>query len=223
VGAVLLVAGSASGQSVTTAGREAPAPALTGALEQSRSAQPEPSSPWSFAASVYAYLPVEDPAYLQPSLTADNEVVHLEGRYNYEDRATASAWIGYGFHGGTDLAWELGPMLGGVFGRTNGIAPGYRGSLSFWKLELYSEGELLVAFDADESFFYDWSELALAPAEWARFGIMVQRTRAYATERDLQRGLLAGASYSNASLTLYLLNPDDEAPLIIVSARASFD
>ena len=32
-------------------------------------------------------------------------------------------------------------MLGGVFGETTGVAPGYKGSLSWWKLELYSEGE----------------------------------------------------------------------------------
>ena len=32
-------------------------------------------------------------------------------------------------------------MIGGVFGDTTGIAPGYKGSLSWWKLELYSEGE----------------------------------------------------------------------------------
>jgi hypothetical protein len=29
-------------------------------------------------------------------------------------------------------------MLGGVFGDTTGIAPGYKGSLNWWKLELYS-------------------------------------------------------------------------------------
>ena len=32
-------------------------------------------------------------------------------------------------------------MIGGVFGDTTGVAPGYKGSLSWWKLELYSEGE----------------------------------------------------------------------------------
>ena len=41
-------------------------------------------------------------------------------------------------------------MLGGVFGDTTGIAPGYKGSLSWWKLELYSEGEYV--FDAGEHF-----------------------------------------------------------------------
>jgi hypothetical protein len=38
-------------------------------------------------------------------------------------------------------------MLGGVFGKTNGIAPGYSGTLDWWKLRLYSEGEYV--FDAE--------------------------------------------------------------------------
>ena len=33
--------------------------------------------------------------------------------------------------GGEKLAWEFTPMLGGVFGVTTGIAPGYKGSLSW--------------------------------------------------------------------------------------------
>ena len=89
-------------------------------------------------------------------------------------------------------------MLGGVFGDTTGIAPGYKGSLGWWKLELYSEGEYV--FDtgsSSDSFFYNWSELTLAPVEWFRFGMVTQRTRVYKTDRDIQRGLLAGFSFKN--------------------------
>ena len=47
-------------------------------------------------------------------------------------------------------------MLGGVFGNTTGIAPGYKGSLSWWKLELYSEGEYVFdTGDSSDSFFYE--------------------------------------------------------------------
>ena len=61
-------------------------------------------------------------------------------------------------------------MLGGVFGNTTGIAPGYKGSLSWWKLELYSEGEYVFdTGDSSESFFYNWSELTLAPVGLAAF------------------------------------------------------
>ena len=99
---------------------------------------------WSFSASVYTYLVPDSRDYVQPTITADRGWLHLEARYNYEDLDTGSAWVGYNFSGGEKLAWEFTPMLGGVFGDTTGIAPGYKGSLSWWKLELYSEGEYVV-------------------------------------------------------------------------------
>jgi hypothetical protein len=114
--------------------------------------------------------------YLQPTFTADRGWLHLEARYNYESLDTGSAWLGYNFSGGETLAWEFTPMIGGVFGDTHGIAPGYKGSLSWRKLELYSEGEYV--FDTAiprDSFFYNWSELTLAPVSgsgsaWSRSG-----------------------------------------------------
>ena len=55
-------------------------------------------------------------------------------------------------------------MLGGVFGNTTGVAPGYKGSLSWWKLELYSEGEYVIDAGARSgNFFYNWSELTSRP------------------------------------------------------------
>ena len=148
---------------------------------------------WSFSASVYTYIVPDDRDYVQPTFTADRGWLHLEARYNYEALETGSAWVGYNFSGGEKLAWEFTPMLGGVFGDTTGIAPGYKGSLSWWKLELYSEGEYVFdTGDSSDSFFYNWSELTLAPVDWFRFGLVTQRTRVYQTDRDIQRGLLVG-------------------------------
>ena len=120
---------------------------------------------WSFSASAYTYFVPDDREYVQPTFTADRNWLHLEARYNYEALDTGSAWVGYNFSGGETLAWEFTPIIGGVFGDTTGIAPGYKGSLSWLKLELYSEGEYV--FDTgstSDSFFYNWSELTLAPA-----------------------------------------------------------
>src|SRR4051812_23027036 len=93
----------------------------------------EPSDKkWAFSLSAYAYVVPDDDDYIQPTITADRDWLHLEARYNYEDLNTASGWIGYNFAGGNKLAWEFTPMLGGVVGDTNGVAPGYKGSLSWW-------------------------------------------------------------------------------------------
>ena len=178
---------------------------------------------WSFGAQAYTYFVPDSRDYVQPTVTADRSHLHLEVRYNYEALETASLWAGYNLSGGDELAWEFTPIFGVVFGSTTGIAPGYKGSLSWRKLELYSEGEYL--FDADnssDSFFYNWSELALAPVEQFRLGFVAQRTRAYETELDIQRGLFAGFTWKQLSLTTYVFNPDQAKPTTVVAFGASF-
>jgi hypothetical protein len=178
---------------------------------------------WSFSASAYAYFVPDSREYVQPTFAADRDWLHLEARYNYEDLETGSAWVGYNFGGGEKLAWEFTPMLGGVFGNTTGIAPGYKGSLSWWKLELCSEGEYVVdPGDVSGSFFYNWSELTLAPVDWFRFGLVTQRTRAYETDREIQRGLLVGFAYKQVDLTTYLFNLDESKPTIVVALSVDF-
>jgi len=120
-------------------------PALTGESDEKA---------WSFSASAYTYFVPDDRDYVQPTLTADRGWLHLEARYNYEALDTSSVWVGYNFNVGEKLNLELTPMLGGVFGTTDGIAPGYKGTLSWWKIGLYSEGEYLFSTgDSSENFF----------------------------------------------------------------------
>ena len=178
---------------------------------------------WSFSASANIYFVPDDREYVQPTLTADRGWLHLEARYNYEALDTGSVWVGYNFSGGAKVAWELTPMLGGVFGDTTGIAPGYKGSLSWSKLELYSEGEYVVdTGSTSDSFFYNWSELTLAPVERFRFGLVTQRTRLYKADRDIQRGVLAGVSFERGSLTGYVLNPDEDRPTFVLAVVVTF-
>jgi hypothetical protein len=193
-------------------------PALTNAP-----AAESAEKPWSFAASLYTYFVPDSREYVQPTFTADRDWLHLEARYNYEDLETGSVWLGCNFSGGDKLAWEFTPMLGGVFGNTTGIAPGYKGSLSWWKLELYSEGEYVIdTGDSSGSFFYNWSELTLAPVDWFRFGLVTQRTRAYESDRDIQRGLLLGFSWKQADLSTSLFNFDDDDPTVVLSLGFTF-
>ena len=197
-------------------------PALVFA-QASTNAPPEDDPAWEFSASAYTYFVPEDGNYAQPTFTADRDWLHLEARYNYEALDTGSAWIGYNFSGGETVTWELTPMFGAVFGATDGIAPGYKASLGWRKLELYSEGEYVVdTGDSSDSFFYNWSELTLAPVESFRFGLVTQRTRAYQTDRDIQRGLLAGFSFRRLDVTGYVFNPDDEKPTFVLAVAVTF-
>lgn len=183
----------------------------------------EDAEKWSFSASVYGYLVPDSRDYLQPTITADRGWLHLEARYNYEDIDTGSAWVGYNLGGGEKLAWEFTPMLGGVFGNSTGIAPGYKGALSWWKLELSTEGEYVIdTGDSSDSFFFTWSELSLAPVEWFRFGLVVQRTKLFATDFDIQRGFLVGFSYKKVDFTTYVFNPDGSRPTFVLGVGLEF-
>ena len=197
---------------------------LTGARAAAQApAPPPPARAWTFGASAYTYFLPDEPNYVQPSVTADRGRLHLEARFNYEARDTGSVWGGVNLSGGDVVSWTLTPMLGGVFGDTTGIAPGYRGSIAWRALEFVSEGEAM--FDADDSadsFFYNWSELTLAPVDWLRFGLVTQRTRAYQADRVVQRGLLVGTSIRRLDVTAYLFNPDDSKPIVVLSFAASF-
>ena len=182
-----------------------------------------PAKAWSFFASAYIYFVPDASDYVQPSLTADHDRLHLEARYNYEAQKTGSAWVGWNFSGGDTLEWELTPMIGGVFGDVDGVAPGYKGSISWRKIGLYSESEFVFdAADTENNFFYNWSELTYSVTDAFRAGLVVQRTRAYHTDRDVQRGLILGYSYRRAEFTFCLFNPDEDKPAGALSVGFHF-
>ena len=203
----------ASGQTITNATTSTNAPsAITD--------QPEKS--WSSSVSVYTYFVPDDRDYVQPTITADRDWLHLEARYNYEALDTSSLWIGYNFDVGDKLELEITPMLGGVFGTTAGVAPGYKGTLGWWKIELYSEGEYMFnTGDSSENFFYNWSELTVSPLDWFRLGLVTQRTHLYQTDREIQRGFLVGFSFKHLDFTTYVFNPDDK-PLVVLGMGVNF-
>jgi hypothetical protein len=90
-------------------------------------------------------------------------------------------------------------------------------------LQLYSETEFVVdAGNSDDSFLYTWSELEVAPADWCRFGLVVQRTKVYETEFDIQRGFFAGVSHKSLDVTAYVFNPDAERPTVVVTVGVGF-
>jgi hypothetical protein len=216
IGVILAGCNALAQETTTTTGSTATnmPPALTKEADEKA---------WSFSAFAYTYIVPDSHDYVQPTITADRGWLHLEARYNYEALDTGSAWVGCNFSGGEKLAWEFTPMLGGVFGDTTGIAPGYKGSLSWWKLELYSEGEYVFdTGDSSDSYFYTWSELTLSPVDWLRFGLAVQRTRAYQTDLDVQRGFLAGLSWKTLDFTTYVFNPDQSQPTVVLALGVSF-
>jgi len=198
---------------------------LLGQTTSSTPASPTESSPdqWAYSLNISGYLVPHDRSYASPTFAADRGRVHLGARYNYEDKETGSLWVGYNFSAGDKLAFELTPMIGGVFGNTTGVASGYQASVAWKRLELSTEGEYV--FDTQDStgnFFYSWMELSYAPLEWCRAGLVAQRTKAYHTDLEIQRGLLIGFSHNRIDFTTYILNAGWTDPTVILSLGFRF-
>jgi hypothetical protein len=183
----------------------------------------ESEKTWSFTLSAYTYIVPDSREYVQPIVTADRGHLHLEARYNYEDLNTGSLWVGYNLSAGDKVSFEFTPMLGGVFGNTTGVAPGWRLGISWWKLELYSESEYVFdTGDSSNNFFYNWSELTLAPLDWFRFGLAIQRSRLYETDVDVESGLLLGVSVKRLDLTAIVFGLDQDRQTLVFAAAFNF-
>jgi len=172
----------------------------------------EPEKAWAFSLSAYAYdVPAGEDDFVNPGCTADRGRLHLEARYNYESIGAASLWGGANFSVGKSWVFDSTVMVGGVFGDIEGIAPGFRLSLTHDWLEITSEAEYYIDnHDHEENYFYTWSEIAGYPLEWLRFGLAVQRTRAYDTDLDIQRGPFVGLTYKSFDVAAYVFNPGSD-------------
>lgn len=119
--------------------------------------------------------------------------MHLEGRFNYENFDTGSLFLGYNFSVGETVTFDATPMIGGIFGDTDGIAPGYEITLGYKWLELYAEGEFVLDLnDSDDNYFYSWSELTVSPADWIYGGRAAQRTKLRDEDSEVQLGPMLG-------------------------------
>jgi hypothetical protein len=172
---------------------------------------------WSHNLGAWFYI-WEDDFIFSPLYTVDKGWLHLEARYNYEDMNTFSAWFGYNFSGGNKFHYTITPMIGGIVGNTNGIAPGLELDFQFYGFEFSSQSEYVLDFNDKENFyFYNWTDFTYSPIEWLWFGLSLQRTRLYQTNLELQPGILLGGGYRWFGLTGYLFNLGFDDPYLALS------
>lgn len=200
---------------------------LIGFASLKLSAQEKPidstNSHWSFSAWAEMFIIPNEKDFFNPTFYARHNTLHLEGRYNYEDRNTASLWAGRRFKFGKTVEFVLVPMGGIVFGHTNGIAPGLETEIIYKKLDFYSESEYLFDFKTKENnFFYMYSELAIRPIRPIRVGLMAQRTRLFESELELQRGLFAEYYFGRCRAGFFYFSPFSSDHFEIVSFSVDF-
>lgn len=189
---------------------------------QAQESSPSSGKTWEFNADANFYF-FKDDFFVLPVFKADKNKLHLEARYNYEDMQTFSGWVGYNFNGGDKFSYVITPLLGGVIGLTNGIAPGMEVTLSYKSIELYSEMENVFDLNENENdFFYNWSDFTYAPKDWLWVGLSGQRTRLYQTDLEIQRGILLGAGRNQWEINTYLYNLGFDDPFFILTVSASF-
>lgn len=179
--------------------------------------------PWTISTTIDGYIPPDQDGYVSPIVGADHGWLHLEARYNYEDLRTGSVWFGYSFSTGKQLVLNLTMMVGGVFGRTTGIAPGCEASLSYWRVKLYIPNEYVFdRTDSHGNFYYSAPELTYSPKDWLRVGLAAQRTKALQTKLDVHRGFLLGFSHQHAEFTTYVYNTGWTTPTVVLEVSGSF-
>ena len=180
-----------------------------------RASRPEKPA-WEFGLTAYPTIVRDGENYTSVIGVADRGPWHLEARYNYESIGARSAFVGWTFSGGEDFTWELTPLLGGVWGTTRGFVPGLEASLAWGSVDLYVEGEYVrSSVDLDESYLYAWTELGYSPFEWLRIGIAGQRTNAYGSDREIQRGPFAQFTWRRVTVGGYWFNPGSSDQIFV--------
>jgi hypothetical protein len=180
-------------------------------------------NPWAFNLTTDGYIIPNATDYADPVFSANRSWLHLEARYNYENLRTGSLWLGYNFAAGKKLALNVTPMIGGVFGRTTGIGPGCEASLSYKQVQLSISNEYV--FDTTHKsgdFYYTWPEFTYSPINWFRVGLMAERTRAFQTSLEVQRGFLAGISRKKWESTIYIFNAGFTDPTVVLELGLNF-
>lgn len=172
---------------------------------------------WEISSDLNLYF-FSDDFIVLPVVKADKGKLHVEGRYNYEDIETFSAWAGINFSGGEKFEFVFTPMVGGIAGLSKGMAPGLEITLNYQGFEFYSESEYFIEAESEENnFYYNWTDISYAPNDRFWFGISGQRTKLYQTELDIQRGFLMGTSLKNFEMSAYFFNIGFDEPFFITA------
>lgn len=178
---------------------------------------------WALEPSLLTILYTDTIALWNPAFTADHGNLHLEARYQWEDWRTASVWAGRWFSFGDAFHVDVAPMVGGVFGNTNGVAPGMLVEAEWKRLSFYSSSEYLIdAEDQANNFTYTWNEVAV-DLDHLLVGVVTQRTRTFDTELDLQRGLLLMREQGALTFGMYLFNIGWTDPTVAFTLSYGFE
>jgi hypothetical protein len=178
---------------------------------------------WSFGASFSWYFLRDQADFGVVTATADHGPIHLEARYNYEAKRTASTFVGWNFEFGETVTFGITPIVGCMFGEAGGPILGLEVAVGWGPLSFSSQGEWVTDVQGDTGgFIYIWSELDVRPWQWLRAGMVVQRTRVFHTSREVVFGPLLGVAVWKLDLTAYWFQPGGIDQFFVAAVGVSF-
>jgi hypothetical protein len=174
-------------------------------------------------ASLGAFLHRDTTILWNPTFSADRGKLHLEARYQWEDWRTGSVWAGRNFEFGEKVEVHIAPMAGLLFGRLNGVAPGYLIHAQWRRLSLLSSSEYVIDLTTGAgNFAFTWNELTV-DLDHLLFGIALQRLRTYQNGLDLQKGMMLLRQQGRFLLGMYLFNLGFSEPTVVLNLAYSFE
>ena len=199
--------------------------AVACALAPCASPAAEPDTPLetSFSLTGSYYAMRDEPDFGVYVAALQRGPLRLEARQNYEAKSATSAFAGYAWSGGKDIAWSVTPMLGGLFGSTRGVVPAVEASVTWRKFDLYVEAEYVHDLDdSSASYLYAWTEIGWRPVEPIRIGLVGQRTRIVSNDRELQGGVFGQLTFGKATIGVYAFNPESASRYVVLSLGLAF-
>jgi|SRR6476620_6839219 len=186
------------------------------------------TAPWQFSVSQYYYFDSYDNAFMFTGY-AEHKQLHLEARYNYEDRNTLSVFAGWAFEGGKKIQFNIKPMMGILAGNTKGFAPALETQITYKIFDFYAESEYVINVNGtnekenDNNYFYAWRELAVTSIPCLRTGITGQTTHLWNTKTSVQRGVFAEYSFWKLTTGFYYFIHSASGNFAIISLSMDFN
>ena len=189
-----------------------------------RRASPPERPAWEFGLTAYPTFVRDGENYTSVIAVADRGALHLEARYNYESIGARSAFVGWTFSGGEGLHLGADAAAGRRLGRHARICS-RAGSEPWLEVDRLLRRRLSMCAAGsrcDDSYLYAWSELGYSPFEWLRVGLAGQRTNAYDSGRDIQRGPFVQFTWRRVTVGGYWFNPGSDDQIVVSMIGVSF-
>lgn len=134
--------------------------------------------------------------------------LHTEFRYNYEERKTASVYIGKNFSRDSILSYSVTPMLGWVFGKFNGGSVALNADADYKKIFVSVQTQYTASKKGFAgNFFYTWAETGYQPVDWFYAGLSSQITKVYKEALVTEYGILIGFNIKKITVPVYVFSP----------------